>query len=129
MPLVKEVRRDIDCWLVRDPNAHFALDMSYACGNEIDHYFSIPRKAERGWVTLSCARGRPGPEWIKLKLVHARESFSWSYTLKVEPRPGSTSRHWRRLSVYPSFREDIKEVGTRPAGGVWCWMKFEYETT
>ena len=128
MPLVKEVRRDVESWAYRDSSAPFGFDMSYVCSDEMDHYFSIPPKVERGWVTLSCASTRPGTEWIKLKLVRTSETFSWSWKLKVEPRPGSASRNWRKMSVYPSFREDIREIGTRPAGGVWCWIKFEYET-
>ena len=128
MPLVKEVRRDVECWAYRDASAPFGFDMSYVCNGEFGHYFQIPHKAERGWVTLSSASKRPGPEWIKLKLVRTSETFSWSWKLKVEPRPGSASRRWRSMSVYPSFREDIREIGARPAGGVWCWIKFEYET-
>ncbi len=127
--IVREVYREYDGWALRDPHTSYHLDCQYVCADEMDHYFFIPPPVERGWVTLSCARSRPGKEWLRLKLTYRDTQFSrlGVRTLHVEPRPGSKGKY-REVACYRVFANDIKEVGQRPAGGIWCWMKFDYES-
>lgn len=126
--IVREVHRDYGEWSVRCKDVPYHLARMYVCGDEMNNYFDIPITAERGWVTLSYARERPGPEWIKLKLTYKDSLFSRNAirTLHIEPWPGYGGAY-RQVPLHRPFAADIEEVGLRPAGGIWCWMQFEYE--